>query len=68
LGFIGADIGMSTTPEVIVANQLGLPCAISVITDECDPDNLKPVNIPEIMEAWLDAKLSQLFFETIQKL
>jgi hypothetical protein len=39
-----------------VANQLGLPCAaISVITDECDPDNLKPVNIPEIMEVagWL---------------
>jgi purine-nucleoside phosphorylase len=57
LGFIGADmVGMSTTPEVIVANQLGLPCAaISVITDECDPDNLKPVNIPEIMEVagWL---------------
>jgi purine-nucleoside phosphorylase len=26
-----------------------------VITDECDPDNLKPVNIPEIMEVagWL---------------
>jgi purine-nucleoside phosphorylase len=40
-----------------------------VITDECDPDNLKPVNIPEIMEAGMaDAKLSQLFFETIQKL
>ena len=72
LGFIGADmVGMSTTPEVIVANQLGLPCAaISVITDECDPDNLKPVNIPEIMEVagMADAKLSQLFFETIKKL
>jgi purine-nucleoside phosphorylase len=69
LGFIGADmVGMSTTPEVIVANQLGLPCA--AITDECDPDNLKPVNIPEIMEVagMADAKLSQLFFETIQKL
>ena len=72
LGFIGADmVGMSTTPEVIVANQLGLPCAaISVITDECDPDNLKPVNIPEIMAVagMADEKLSQLFFETIQKL
>jgi purine-nucleoside phosphorylase len=34
-----------------------------VITDECDPDNLKPVNIPEIMEVagMADAKLSQLF-------
>ena len=72
LGFIGADmVGMSTTPEVIVANQLQLPCAaISVITDECDPDNLKPVNIPEIMEvaSKADEKLSALFFETIQNL
>jgi purine-nucleoside phosphorylase len=49
---MGADmVGMSTVPEVIVANQLGIKCAaISVITDECDPDNLKPVNIPEIIE------------------
>ncbi|MBY0536859.1 MAG: purine-nucleoside phosphorylase [Chitinophagaceae bacterium] len=48
----GADmVGMSTVPEVIVANQVGLPCAaVSVITDECDPDNLKPVNIAEIIE------------------
>ncbi len=51
LGFIGADaVGMSTVPEVIVANQIGLPCvAISVLTDECDPDNLKPVDISEII-------------------
>jgi purine-nucleoside phosphorylase len=43
-------VGMSTVPEVIVANQVGIECAaISVITDECDPDNLKPVNIPEII-------------------
>ncbi len=49
---IGADVvGMSTVPEVIVANQMNLPCcAISVLTDECDPDNLKPVNIQEIIE------------------
>ncbi len=42
LHIIGADmVGMSTVPEVIVANQIGLPCAaVSVITDECDPDNL----------------------------
>ena len=48
----GADmVGMSTVPEVIVANQLGIKsAAISVITDECDPDNLKPVNIVEIIE------------------
>ncbi|MDH4295403.1 MAG: purine-nucleoside phosphorylase, partial [Cyclobacteriaceae bacterium] len=44
---IGADaVGMSTVPEVIVANHMGLPCcAISVLTDDCDPDNLKPTDI-----------------------
>jgi len=47
----GADVvGMSTVPEVIAANQLELPvAAISVLTDDCDPDNLQPVNIEEII-------------------
>jgi purine-nucleoside phosphorylase len=51
LKIIGADaVGMSTVPEVIVANHMGLPCAaISVITDICDPSNLKPVDISEII-------------------
>ncbi len=65
LRIIGADmVGMSTVPEVIVANQVGLPCAaISVITDECDPDNLKPVDIAEIIAVAgaADAKLSGIF-------
>jgi purine-nucleoside phosphorylase len=49
----GADmVGMSTVPEVIVANQLELKvAAISVITDECDPDHLEKVNIPELLES-----------------
>lgn len=49
---IGADaVGMSTVPEVIVANHMNMNvAAISVITDECDPDNLQPINIPEIIE------------------
>jgi purine-nucleoside phosphorylase len=43
-------VGMSTVPEVIVAKQLNLPCAaISVLTDECDPKNLQPVDISEII-------------------
>ena len=48
---IGADaVGMSTVPEVIAANQMQLPVsAISVLTDECDPDNLKPVDIEDII-------------------
>jgi purine-nucleoside phosphorylase len=48
---IGADaVGMSTVPEVIVARHMGVRClAISVITDECDPDDLKPISVPEVM-------------------
>ncbi|MEP1032712.1 purine-nucleoside phosphorylase [Ekhidna sp.] len=51
LRMIGADVvGMSTVPEVIAANQMNLPVsAISVLTDECDPDNLSPVNIEDII-------------------
>lgn len=51
LKIIGADaVGMSTVPEIIVANHLRLKvAAVSVLTDECDPDNLEPVNIEEII-------------------
>jgi purine-nucleoside phosphorylase len=66
---IGADVvGMSTVPEVIVANHAGLPCcAISVLTDTCDPENLKPVNIDEIIEVAGKAEgpLTKLFVELI---
>lgn len=65
----GADmVGMSTVPEVIVGNQSGIACAaVSVITDECDPDNLLPVNIAEIIEVAgnADKKLSRIFVHTI---
>lgn len=68
----GADmVGMSTVPEVIVANQIGIKCAaISVITDECDPDNLKPVNIAEIIEVAgkSDKVLSNLLEACIKEL
>lgn len=69
---MGADaVGMSTVPEVIVANQIGLPCvAISVLTDECDPDNLKPIDIPEIfaMAAKAEPQLITLYTELIKTL
>jgi len=50
--FIGGDIvGMSTVPEVIVANHMGLPVfAISVITDEGFHEDLRPVSLAEIVE------------------
>lgn len=69
---IGADmVGMSTVPEVIVCNHLGLACAaISVITDECDPDNLQPVKIDEIIAVakQADARLSKVFEELISNM
>ena len=69
---IGADVvGMSTVPEVIVANHAGLPCcAVSVLTDDCDPDNLQPVNISQIIEVAGKAenKLTELYVELINAL
>ncbi|MEP7253975.1 MAG: purine-nucleoside phosphorylase [Ginsengibacter sp.] len=66
---IGADmVGMSTVPEVIVANHVGLQCAaVSVITDECDPNNLQPVDISEIIKVAgeADVVLTKLFIESI---
>ncbi|MGK0413669.1 MAG: purine-nucleoside phosphorylase [Polaribacter sp.] len=72
LQILEADaVGMSTVPEVIVAKQLNLPCAaISVLTDECDPKNLQPVNIAEIIAIAGEAepKMIALFKEVIKKL
>ncbi|SEC32103.1 purine-nucleoside phosphorylase [Tenacibaculum sp. MAR_2009_124] len=62
-------VGMSTVPEVIVAKHLQLPCAaISVLTDECDPKNLQPVNIEEIIEVAgkAEPKMITLFKELIK--
>lgn len=72
LKIIGADmVGMSTVPEVIVANQTGIACAaVSVITDECDPENLQPVNIAEILKvaAKADARLSKILADVVKQL
>jgi len=64
-------VGMSTVPEVIVAKQLNLPCAaISVLTDECDPKNLQPVDISEIIAiaGKAEPKMIALFKEVIKVL
>ena len=72
LQILEADaVGMSTVPEVIVAKQIGLPCAaISVLTDECDPKNLQPVNIEEIIAiaGKAEPKMITLFKELIKNI
>ena len=69
---IGSDaVGMSTVPEVIVANHLRLPIvAVSVLTDECDPDHLEPVDIQEIIRIAneTEPKMIKLFTELIKEL
>lgn len=72
LGLLGVDaIGMSTVPEVIVANHMGMKvAAVSVLTDECDPDNLEPVALPEIIAAAEKAepKLVKLFSDLVKEI
>ncbi|MCL4133897.1 UNVERIFIED_CONTAM: hypothetical protein GTU68_052392 [Idotea baltica] len=72
LKLIGADaVGMSTVPEIIVANHLKLKvAAVSVLTDECDPDNLAPVDISEIiaMAGKAEPDMVTLFKELIKQL
>ncbi len=72
LKIFGADaVGMSTVPEVIVANHLGIPVsAISVITDVGDPDNLEPVNIEDIiaMAEKAEPKMITIFKEIIKNI
>jgi purine-nucleoside phosphorylase len=48
---LGADVvGMSTVPEVIVANHQGIRVlGLSIITDQCLPDALEPADIERIV-------------------
>ena len=72
LSRIGADVvGMSTTPEVIVANHMKLPvAAISVVTDECDPDHLEPIDISKILDYASQAEkgLVKIFSDLVEEL
>jgi purine-nucleoside phosphorylase len=69
---LGGDVvGMSTVPEVIVAVHTGLKVfGMTVISDECFPDVLKPVTLNEIIEAAMKAepKLTKIMKNLIEKI
>ncbi len=72
LRLIGADVvGMSTVPEVLAAVHMGMEVlGISVITDECFPDSLQPVDIEQVLEAagMAEPKMTRVIVGVLEKL
>ncbi len=69
---LGADaVGMSTVPEVIAAVHMGMDVlGISVITDECFPDALHPVEIEDVLAAaaMAEPKLTNVIIKVLERL
>jgi purine-nucleoside phosphorylase len=69
---IGADVvGMSTVPEVIVARHGGMRVlGLSIVTDECFPDALQPVDVTEIIRVAGEAepRLTEIIRRTVRHL
>jgi purine-nucleoside phosphorylase len=69
---LGADVvGMSTVPEVITAVHMGMDVlGISVITDECFPDALEPVDIEDVLAAaaMAEPKMTQVIINILERL
>lgn len=67
----GDIVGMSTVPEVIVGVHAGLKIlGISVVTDECNPEQLEPTDISKILAnaAEAEPKLTKIMKEVIAKI
>lgn len=69
---IGADVvGMSTVPEVIAARHADMRVlGISIVTDECFPDALQPVDVEEIIAVagQAEPRLTRVIRETVARL
>lgn len=69
---IGADVvGMSTIPENIIANHMGIRVlGFSIITDECFPDSLVPAKVEDIIAIAMQAepKMTIIMKEVIKQL
>ncbi len=69
---IGADVvGMSTVPEVIVANHEGMRVmGVSIITDLCLPDALEPADIGRIIDTARQAEpsLTRLIRQVVERM
>ena len=69
---LGGDVvGMSTVPEVIVANHAGMRVmGVSIITDQCLPDALEAVSIDRIIAVAKKAEpsLTRLIARVVERL
>ncbi len=67
----GDAVGMSTVPEVLMANYLGMKCvAVSVLTNDASEAGTKPVSLDDVIEVASKSakKLTELFIGLIKEL
>lgn len=72
LRWLGGDaVGMSTVPEVLMGNYLGIKCcAVSVLTNEASEEGAKPISLEDVIAVASKSskKLTALFTKLINDL